>query len=320
MGINKSYILQTLKHELTHVLDNQNNTKDVNHFGSGSIDPFLDYDEIDKGALEIAVNILYMLWSRTEFNAFTQTFSDSSSGKREILRKDRLERISNKYLSRPLKGGGFENIDHALHELNEDLDWLESNYSNDNILWEAIRDICIEGSFESNVKERFEKMNWERFKNYFMATSKKLMSKLKNKTIKNVAAQKDYDRDVTNLASDIRDSVEEAEIDDNDVVSFSFDYTMFFRKLGEPHKVYVDVEAVSSGNPMAIALNSVVRLYIADVNVTINKNAKELFSNHYDSLVELIKEISGKKRKSTINKLCLSFAEDIYNVLNKIEK
>lgn len=321
LGINKAYILQTLKHELTHVLDNKNNTKEINHFGSGSIDPYLDYDEIDKDALSVAVNILYMLWSRTEFNAFTQTFSDSNSNKRDLIRKDRLERISSKYLSRPLRSGRYENIDYTLNELKEDLNWLESEFGNDNILWEAIRDICIDGSYESSIKERFEKMNWERFKNYFIHTTNKLMKKFRDKVVKNTAAQVDYNRDITNLASDIRDSVENSDIDNNGVVSFEFNYTQFFRKLNEPHKVYVEVEAVSSdGNDTAIAANSMIYITIADLNVTLDRSARELFGSEYDSFVNLIKEIAGKNRKSYINKFCLAFAEDLYNVLNKLEK
>ena len=321
LGINKAYILQTLKHELTHVLDNKNNTKNVNHFGSGSIDHYLDYDEINKDGLSVAVNILYMLWSRTEFNAFTQTFSDSNSNKREIIRKDRLERISSKYLSRPLRSGGYENIDYTLNELKEDLNWLESEFGNDNILWEAIRDICIDGSYESSIKEKFEKMNWERFKNYFIHTTNKLMKKFRDKVVKNTAAQADYNRDITNLASDIRDSVENSNIDDNDVVSFEFNYTQFFRKLNEPHKVYVEIEAIySDGDDMAIASNSMIYITIADLNVTLDRSARELFGSDYDSFVNLIKEIAGKNRKSYINKFCLAFAEDLYNILNKLEK
>ncbi len=262
-----------------------------------------------------------MLWSRTEFNAFTQTYSDSNSNKRELIRKDRLERISNKYLSRPLRSGGYENIDIALNEIREDLNWLESEFGNDNILWEAIRDICIDGSYESSIKERFEKMNWERFKNYFIRTTEKLMNKFRNKVVKSTAAQADYNRDITNLASDIRDSVENSNIDDNDVVSFEFNYTQFFRKLNEPHKVYVEVEAVNNDeNDMAIATNSMIYITIADLNVTLDRSARELFGSENDSFVSLIKEIAGKNRKSYINKLCLALAEDLYSVLNKLEK
>lgn len=317
LGINKAYILQTLKHELTHILDNKNGSKDVNRFSA--INSTVR-DGVNKYALEAAANILYMLWSRTEFNAFTQTFSDSSGNKRELVRKDRIEKVLSKYLSRPLKSGGYETIDHALNETRNDLDWLENEFGNDPLLWEAIKDICIAGSYESSVKERFEKLNWRQFKNYFIRTTEKLMKKLKDKTIKNSASQADYNRDIINLASDIRDSVENSNIDENNVVSFRFNYIQFFRKLNEPHKVYVEVEAVSSNNDMAIAVNSMLRIVIADLNKKYEESARNLFGSNYESFTNLIKEVAGKNRKSYINKFCLEFAEDLYSVLNRLEK
>ena len=115
--------------------------------------------------------------------------------------------------------------------------------------------------------------------------------------------------------------MENSNIDDNGVVSFEFNYTQFFKKLNEPHKVYVEVEAVNSdGNNTAIAANSMIYITIADLNVTLDRSARELFGSDYDSFANLIKEIAGKNRKSYINKFCLAFAEDLYSVLNKLEK
>lgn len=317
LGINKSYILQTLKHELTHILDDKNGSRNVNRFGAINTSA---REGVNKYALEAAANILYMLWSRTEFNAFTQTFSDSSSNKRELIRKDRLGKVLSKYLSRPLKSGGYETIDHALNETRDALDWLESEFGNDSTLWGAIKDICVSGSYENNVKERFEKMNWRQFKSYFIRTTEKLMKKLKDKVVKNSYTQADYNRDIINLASDIKDSVENANIDENNVVSFSFNYTQFFRKLNEPHKVYTEVEAVNSNNDMSIAANSMLRIVVADLNKRYEESARDLFGSNYDSFTNLIKEIAGKNRKSYINKFCLEFAEDLYNTLNRLEK
>ena len=317
LGINKAYIIQTLKHELTHILDDKNGSKDVNRFGAINSEV---RDGVNKYALEAAANILYMLWSRTEFNAFTQTFSDGNSNKRELIRKDRIEKVLSKYLSRPLRSGGYETIDHALNEIRDDLDWLENEFGNDSLLWETIKDMCISGSYESNVKERFEKMSWQQFKSYFIRTTEKLMKKLKDKAIKNSATQADYNRDIINLASDIKDSLENSEVDENNVVSFKFNYTQFFRKLNEPHKVYIDVEAVNSNNDMAIAVNSMLRIVIADLNKKYEESARELFGSNYDSFTNLVKEIAGKKRKSYINKFCLEFAEDLYSTLNRLEK
>ena len=178
INVNTNYILKTVKHEFTHILD-RNTASKVNYFNGIGI------DDADLNGLDLALNILYMLWSRTEFNAFLQTFGKDMDMPREIVSSKYINKVSLKYLSRPCSSGGNIGLNEALENLNEDLNELSSN-KYDSEFWSTIQNIVINGTVNN---ERYENMSPMKFRNYFIKTTKKLIEKFKDKLVKNIASK-----------------------------------------------------------------------------------------------------------------------------------
>lgn len=319
LGIDVGYVLKTVNHEFTHVLD-QDNASGVNHFSGLGIDK----EDVDIIGLDLALNILYSLWSRTEFNAFTQTFGRDVEKQRDIVRASYINKVSLQFLNRKCSDGGSVDFKEFIEDLHEDLRELcDPDYDSD--FWEVIRNIVIEGSRESSAKARFENMSSTKFRNYFINTSVKLIEKLENKVVKNIAAQNTYDRDISNISAEIFDACNEVIREhnkDDSVVEINFNFNCYFKKLIESHKVYVEIEVPNIerrylNNNNTVASQMIIHITIGDLNLGYDLNANEAFNNSDCNLVKLFKEIMTSKKKTEIKRLCINTAEDFYRLLNK---
>ena len=115
-----------------------------------------------------------MLWSKTEFNAFTQTFGRDIDKQHDVVKSNYINKVSMQYLSRTCSDGGVVTLDEFINEIYESLDELSDSYYDDDF-WEVIKKIAAKGSNESSTAERFNKMTHLRFRNYFIRTSVKLI-------------------------------------------------------------------------------------------------------------------------------------------------
>lgn len=317
VNVDTNYILKTVKHEFTHVLD-QHTASHVNHFSGIGI------DDVDKHGLDLALDILYKLWSWTEFNAFTQTFSQDTDRERSI-KPDFINKVSLKYLSRPCADGGTIDLEDHINEINDSLNELShSEYDED--FWDAIRCIVVEGSRDSNAKARYDSMSPMKFRNYFIKTTRKLIEKFKNKLVKNIASQNIYNNDVSKIAARIRDAAGQAmeNYEAGDLVELNFNFDCYFKKKDLSCRVYVNTETAYYRryhlNNSSISGNSLIHIMIDQMNIRYDEIPDRLFGSASNSFVELYKEITTKQRKSMINKWCINFAEDLLNTLNHIVK
>ena len=314
LNIDINYVFKTVKHEFTHVLD-QTTASRINHFTGIGI------DDVNKRGLDLALNILYMLWSRTEFNAFTQTFGRDIDKPREAVRSKYINKVSQTYLSRPCSDGGTIDLDEALDDIYESLNELcDSEY--DDEFWDVIRNIVIDGSADANTSDRFEKMTPLKFRNYFIRTSLKLIEKFREKLVKNIAAQNTYDRDISNIAAEIKDECNRiiSEYEKGDSIEMDFNFDCYVKKQQESYKVYVNIETPDFGrdrlNDSMIAGNSMIHITVSYLNIGWDLSPRKLFGNDSNSYCELYKEIISKQRKSKLDRLCINFAEDLNRVVN----
>ena len=309
MSIDSVFALKTLFHELTHVIDQRNASK-VNHFTG------IGLNDVDKYGLELALNILYMLWSKTEFNAFTQTFGRDIDKQRDVVKSNYINKVSMQYLSRTCSDGGVVTLDEFINEIYESLDELSDSYYDDEF-WEVIKKIAAKGSNESSTAERFNKMTPLRFRNYFIRTSAKLIEKLKEHVVKNIASQNSYDRDISNIAAEIKDACSKYNTGDFFDVSFSFN--CYFKKPQVSRKVYINLETPDVGlDDYSISNNSIIHITVTELNTGWDLTPHQLFGKDTNSYSELYKEIITKRRKTKLDKLYINLAEDLNSVLNKL--
>ena len=309
MGIDSVFALKTLFHELTHVIDQRNASK-VNHFTG------IGLNDVDKYGLELALNILYMLWSKTEFNAFTQTFGRDIDKQRDVVKSNYINKVSMKYLSRTCSDGGINTLDEFVNEIYESLDELSDSYYDDDF-WEVIKKIAAKGSNESSTAERFNKMTPLRFRNYFIRTTVKLIEKLKERVVKNIASQNSYDRDISNIASEIKDAC--SQYDTRDFFDVSFSFNCYFKKPQVSRKVYINLETPDVGlDDYSISNNSIIHITVTELNIGWDLTPRQLFGKDTNSYSELYKEITTKRRKTKLDRLYINLAEDLNSALNKL--
>lgn len=309
MNVDSVFALKTLFHELTHVMDKSTASK-VNHFTGIGI------NDVDKYGLELALNILYMLWSKTEFNAFTQTFGRDTDKQRDVVKSNYINKVSMKYLSRTLSDSGVITFDEFVNEIYESLDELSDSYYDDEF-WEVVKTIAARGSNESSTAERFNKMTPLRFRNYFIRTSAKLIEKLKEHTVKNIASQNSYDRDISNIAAEIKEACSKYDTDDFFDVNFSFN--CYFKKPQVSRKVYINLETPDVGlDDYSISNNSIIHITVTELNIGWDLTPRQLFGKDTNSYSELYKEIITKRRKTKLDRLYINLAEDLNSALNKL--
>ena len=97
LSIRTASVIQSLKHELTHILDDDTSVRDLNHFSVDAADNIFRVSIEDRPDMEEAMDILYSLWCYTEFNAFTQTYGKQSSSKRsttDLVDPKYIEKVS----------------------------------------------------------------------------------------------------------------------------------------------------------------------------------------------------------------------------------
>jgi hypothetical protein len=312
LNIDVVYTLKTLLHELTHASD-QTTASRVNHFSG------LGIDDVDDYGLELALNILYSLWSRTEFNAFTQTFGRDIEKQRAIVKSDYINKVSMKYLSRTCSDGGNISLEDFAEDTYEALDELsDSEY--DDEFWDVIKTIAADGSRDSSAKERFAKMTPKRFRNYFIRTSIKILEKLKDKVIKNVAAQNSYDRDISNIASEIKNAC--SQHDYSEPFDIDFNFNCYFKILQASYKVYANIETIDDIEltDKQISNNSMIHLTVSQLNVGCDLTPRQIFGKDDNSYSELYRELMTKRRKTALDKLYINFAEDLNSALNRMIK
>ena len=309
MNVDSVFAIKTLFHELTHVMDQRDAAK-VNHFTGIGI------NDVDKYGLELALNILYMLWSKTEFNAFTQTFGRDINKQRDVVKSNYINKVSMQYLSRTLSDGGVITFDEFINEIRESLDELSDSYYDDEF-WEVVKNIAARGSNESSTAERFNKMTPLRFRNYFIRTSAKLIEKLKEHVVKNIASQNSYDRDISNIASEIKDAC--SQYDASDFFDISFSFNCYFKKPQVSRKVYINLETPDVGlDDYSISNNSIIHITVTELNRGWDLTPRQLFGKDTNSYSELYKEIVTKRRKTKLDRLYINLAEDLNSALNKL--
>ena len=173
------------------------------------------------------------------------------------------------------------------------------------------------GSNESSTAERFNKMTPLRFRNYFIRTSVKLIEKLKEHVVKNIASQNSYDRDISNIAAEIKDACSQYDTDDFFDVSFSFN--CYFKKPQVSRKVYINLEAPDVGlDDYSISNNSIIHITVTELNLGWDLTPRQLFGKDTNSYSELYKEIVTKRRKTKLDRLYINLAEDLNSALNKL--
>ena len=309
MNVDSVFALKTLFHELTHVMDKSTASK-VNHFTGIGI------NDVDKYGLKLALNILYMLWSKTEFNAFTQTFGRDIDKQRDVVKSNYINKVSMKYLSRTLSDSGVITFDEFVNEIYESLDELSDSYYNEEF-WYVVKTIAAKGSNESSTAERFNKITPLWFRNYFIRTSTKLIEKLKEQIVKNIASQNSYDRDISNIASEIKDACSKYDTDDFFDVSFSFN--CYFKKSQVSRKVYINLETPDVClDDYSISNNSIIHITVTELNRWWDLTPRKLFGKDTNSYSELYKEIITKRRKTKLDMLYINLAEDLNSALNRL--
>ncbi len=318
LNIDPNYVIKTVKHELTHAMD-RDTAGNVNFFGGIGI------DDVNKRGLTLALNILYTFWSRTEFNAYMQTFSTDDDKQRKIVKSDYINKVSLRYLSRPCTDGGNISLDTFISNAYDALDELDDP-SYDEEFWDAIRKIVAEGSRESAAKERFTNMSPMKFRNYFFKTTEKIIEKFNDNLLKNIASQNTYDHDISNLAYKIQDEVNNviSNYSKGDPVEIKFKYDQYLKQVDQASKIVVEFETPYFGSTNVdddlISNNSSCYIVVHTLHKSYDSTPKELFGNSVNSYSLLYKEIITKQRKSAISKLCINLAEDLYNIINKIAK
>ena len=309
MNIDSVFVLKTLFHELTHVIDKSTASK-VNHFTGIGI------NDVDKYGLELALNILYMLWSKTEFNAFTQTFGRDIDKQRDVVKSNYINKVSVKYLSRTLSDSGVITFEEFVNEIYKSLDELSDSYYDDEF-WEVVKTIAARGSNESSTAERFNKMTPLRFRNYFIRTSAKLIEKLKEHVVKNIASQNSYDRDISNIAAEIKDAC--SKYNEGDFFDVSFSFNCYFKKSQVSRKVYINLETPNVGlDDYSISNNSIIHITVTELNRGWDLTPRQLFGKDTNSYSELYKEIITKRRKTKLDRLYINLAEDLNSALNRL--
>ena len=309
LNIDAVFAIKTILHELTHVMD-QPTAARVNHFTG------LNIDNADKYGLELALNILYSLWSRTEFNAFTQTFGRDIDVQRNIVKSKYINKVSLQYLSRACSDGGNITFDEFISNVYDSLNEL-SDTDYDSNFWDTVKSIVVEGSKESSTAERFEKMSPLKFRNYFIRTTLKLIEKLQDKVVKNIASQNSYDRDISNIAAEIKDACSKYTSDD--MFDVSFEFNCYSKKQQASYKIYVNMETPDVElSDSAISNSSIIHLTVSQLNVGWDLTPRQLFGRDSNSYTEMYKELATDHRKTKLDRLYINFAEDLNNVTSKL--
>ena len=330
--------LTVLKHELTHLLDS-NNARNVNFYSTRSdnaitasknIANSFDVDASDfynenKNNFKLLLNILYRLWSYTEFNAFTQSYgraNNASYGNPDTSKRSiELNKIIKTY-SKSM----FDDDTSSLNGLTAAFNKCINKISNCDLkFWSAAKEITLMGCNTESAANRIRKMSPSQFKTYFIDTSRKLVEKFKNKTFKNVNTRNIYQSDIASLAREIMSrcsilSIDKKRMSDN-ILTLKFDF--YFKKFDQtsPVTVTFTIPYITKSERNISSINSLSDVNVSAKYLKINRqfNALDFFGDEENNgFAEMILELYTKNRKTVMEELSLNFAEDLYKGLSEL--
>ena len=318
--------LNVLKHELTHVYDTFNGFRGQNYFAYSGGNKSLLPEYIDKDKFKEVEYLLYFLWSKTEFNAFAQTYGSQNAQTSVRKIKDTIKE--------PVRTSGAigEPISTNSSSINNEVKRLSSYISDlqnyeDLKFWEIIQDIVIGGIKDKSSKEKIEGKSVKSFKTYFINTSKKLLSKFRDNTIKKSSQQASYNKDSQILAKNIRESINE-NISKNTYgkdlpfkFKLSFPYYIQKESSSFPVTVSFTIDDVDKNknylkDKYAFCNNSVVILSCKKLDYSRRLTYSVLYD--MDSFFKLYCELVTKQRKSYLDSISIEMADDLRPILDNV--
>ena len=342
---NRNNVLEILKHELTHVLDENKGSKKNYYTTIDTADKYLSSDKEDLNTyrldLEKAIDILYYLWSYTEFNAYQQTFSNSADisnvayKKRNTLIKKAISNFTNKhidsgYIGRPYSNSTIFSLNNHLKELSKYLTDIGNN--NSDAFWDTVKEITSKGSYDTNRKNRIKEMSSKQFKTYFIKTTNKLIEKFKEKTVKNLALQNDYNNDILNVAKQVKDSITENLSKNKYSKDSPFNFVLSFDYYFKDDKQSFPVKMIFNAPPekdmregKSLKQTELYREARVDLQcrpIKLNqKNIRviDVFNgSDLNSFYELYKELTTKQRKTYLDKIAVQMSDDLVKVMGSL--
>lgn len=316
--------IDTVRHELTHIMDT-GGAREANHFSQftpSDIKDISDLDSSDQDDLEIAQDILYRLWSRTEFNAYSQGYGRNTNISNKPLQRS-LKRMAPNRVNPSEMGSSYKAISKFTNSIKEDCDKL--SYNNNKSFWKAIKIVVIRGLNNPTEKIKIDKMSIDQFKKYFVNTTYRLIDKFNKKTLKNANMQVVHDSDITRLASIIKLSCdkyleERHKKTEKFYMPIRFDY---FTNNQSYHVIIAfNVPEISTEErllPKILCNISQVNIIIRQLKINSTQSVTQFFDSYRNSFYNLYLELTrqGGPRKTLADKLCFSLADDIYISLNK---
>lgn len=323
--------IDTVKHELTHILDRDNASK-VNHYTTNTkiaqqkawdtakannLDNDTYYETI-KDPLNKLLFILYHLWSYTEFNAYTHTYGDN------IRRSEKRSKELNNIIQTAYVNQARNSYD-TLESLTKKVKQYISDLSSCDInFWSTAKEITKAGSKTKNVQDRYDNMSPTQFKKYFIDTSNKLIEKFKEKTIKNTNIKNIYQKDVATIAREIEKECSGLTVDKKNkkdlVIKLNFDF--FFKKSNQNSPVTVTFTIpylnTDNRNEFDLCWFTYVHIQVKYINLDKNIKAWKFFRGETNGFSEVVLELYGKNRKGLKDKYYMNFAEDLYKALEDL--
>lgn len=312
LPINTKQKLSDLLHEITHILDWQTSNK-VNQFTPTNTSNLrkagLSSNISSDDNTVTAFDILYRLWSKTEFNAYAASY-----GRPDLLKRS---------LKTDIKLKSKDDLLQYVDILKDKINKLSS--VNDLEFWGNIKSIAAAGNNISSTKERIQNMSDQKFKTYFLQTSYKLLDKFKDNVLKKSAQQTLYNKDTQTLAKEIRnkinDNLSKYEYDANEKFIFTATVLVYFPSESYSYPVTISIQVDPSVYKFA---KSNRRAFNSEAHVVLScsklKYRHVLTSNELNSLTsfyDLYIELLTKQRRSYLDKLAFSIADDIQSLISQ---
>lgn len=168
-------------------------------------------------------------------------------------------------------------------------------------------------------------MSDQKFKTYFLQTSYKLLDKFKDNVLKKSAQQTLYNKDTQTLAKEIRnrinDNLSKYNYDANEKFIFTATVLVYFPSESYAYPVTINMKVDPSVYRYA---KSNRRVFNTEADVTLSciklKYRHTLTNNELNSLTsfyDLYIELLTKQRKSYLDKLAFSIADDIQSLISQ---
>ena len=323
LSIRTSSIIQILNHELTHIIDDEIDVSRINRFPADAADKVSFMSIENQQDMNDATDILYSLWSYTEFNAFTQTYGNPDIVKRNTKDNTLSSRVSSKIIGRNLGIDDHQSLDDYINTTQDKLGKVASN--SDDSFWISLRDIVSDGIRDASKKSRISKMTPSKFKKYFIETTLTLINKFKEKTIKNVASQNEHDNDIKRMAIEIKKSCStyiENGCDSENGISLRMKFNFYFKEYDQSYPVMMDfttspIKRLYKNNDDIISSRTLVKLRIPQLQILMTTSVKDMFGGSSNSYSLLYKELMSKQRISYLERMYFNLSDDIESYLNE---